>query len=186
METIPLWRLTRARYDRMIDAGILLEDDKVELLDGLLIAREPQGNRHAVVVGLVRAALEKAFGRGCHLREEKPVALDRMSEPEPDMAVVPGQLRDYLDAHPSRPVLIVEVAVSSLMLDRAHKGNLYARAGIAEYWIVNLADEVLEVYRRPVRRQSWQYASTRRLKRGAVIRPLAAPRARIRVASLLP
>ena len=186
METIPLWRLTRARYDRMIDAGILLEDDKVELLDGLLVVREPQGARHPTAVLLVRAALEKAFGRRYHVREEKPVALDRMSEPEPDVVVVPGQPRDYLAGHPSRPVLIVEVADSSLRLDRAHKGNLYARAGIAEYWIVNLTDEVLEVYRRPVRRRSWQYASMRRLKRDAVIRPLAAPRARIRVASLLP
>jgi Uma2 family endonuclease len=186
METIPLWRLTRSRYDRMIDAGILLEDDKVELLDGLLVVREPQGDRHAVAVMLARAALEKAFGRRYHLREEKPVALDRLSEPEPDLAVVHGRPRDDLGGHPSRPILIVEVADSSLSLDRARKGNLYARAGIAEYWIVNLADEVLEVYRRPVRRRSWQYASMRRLKRGAVIRPLGAPRARIRVASLLP
>ena len=183
---LPLWRLSRARYDRMVDAGILGEDDKVELLDGLLVAREPQGNRHAVVVGLVRLALEKAFGRRYHLREEKPVALDRMSEPEPDISVVPGRLRDYLDAHPSKPVLIVEVAVSSLAFDRARKGALYARAGIAEYWIVNLSDEVLEVYREPVRRRTWKYARVQLLRRKATVTPLAAPRARIRVGALLP
>jgi len=138
----------------------------------------------------VRAALERAFGRGYHIREEKPIALDRRSEPEPDIAVVPGGLRDYLTDHPSRPVLIVEVAETSLKLDRLRKGGLYARAGIAEYWIVDLVGEALEVYRDPVRATSghggWKYDSVRVLRRNAVVTPLAAPRARIRVASLLP
>jgi len=183
---LPLWKLTRARYDRMIDAGILGEDDKVELLDGLLVAREPQGSRHPTAVMLVRMALEKAFGRRYHLREEKPVALDRMSEPEPDVVVVRGGVRDYRDAHPSKPVLIVEVAESSLRLDRLRKGGLYARAGIVEYWILNLADDVLEVYRDPARKGGWTYTSVRRFERNATVTPLAAPRARIRVSSLLP
>lgn len=182
--------MTRARYDRLVDVGIFGPEDRVELLDGLLVAREPQGERHATVVGLVRAALERAFGRRYHIREEKPVALDERSEPEPDIVVVPGGLRDYLTAHPSRPVLIVEVAETSLKLDRLRKGGLYARAGIAEYWIVNLVDEVLEVYRDPVRAPSGgsdgKYDSVRLLRRNAVVTPLAAPRARIRVAALLP
>ena len=187
---LPLWRMTRARYDRLVDVGILGPEDRVELLDGLLVAREPQGERHATVVGLVRAALEPVFGRGYHIREEKPVALDERSEPEPDIVVVPGRLRDYLAAHPSRPVLIVEVAETSLKLDRLRKGGLYARAGIAEYWIVDLVGEALEVYRNPVRapsgRGDWKYDSVRRLRRNAIVTPLAAPRARIRVAALLP
>jgi Uma2 family endonuclease len=187
---LPLWRLTRARYDRMVDAGILGENDKVELLDGLLVAREPQGSRHAMVVVLVRAALDKAFGARYHVREEKPVALDDLSEPEPDVVVVAGRARDYATAHPARPVLIVEVADSSLRLDRVRKGTLYARAGIAEYWVVNLVDEVLEVFRDPARasarRATWKYDSVRLLKRGATVSPLAAPRARIRVGALLP
>ena len=187
---LPLWRMTRARYDRLVDVGIFGPEDRVELLDGLLVVREPQGERHATVVGLVRAALERAFGRRYHIREEKPVALDERSEPEPDIVVVPGGLRDYLTAHPSRPVLIVEVAETSLALDRLRKGGLYARAGIAEYWVVNLVDEALEVYRDPVRATSghggWKYDSVRLLRRTAVVVPLAAPRARIRVASLLP
>src|SRR5882672_5590943 len=119
---LPLWRMTRARYDQMIDVGIFGPEDRVELLDGLLVAREPQGARHAVIVALVRAAIERAFGRGFHVREEKPVALDELSEPEPDIVVVPGQIRDYVDGHPSRPVLIVEVAETSLSLDRLRKG----------------------------------------------------------------
>jgi Uma2 family endonuclease len=187
---LSLWRMTRLRYDRLVDVGIFGPEDRVELLDGLLVAREPQGERHATVVGLVRAALEKAFGRGYHVREEKPIALDEQSEPEPDVVVVPGRLRDYLTAHPSRPALVVEVAETSLALDRLRKGGLYARAGVSDYWVVNLVDEVLEVYRDPGRTPSghgdWKYDSVRLLRRHAVVTPLAAPRARIRVAALLP
>jgi Uma2 family endonuclease len=187
---LPLWRITRGRYDRLVDVGIFGPEDRVELLDGLLVAREPQGERHATVVGLVRAALDKAFGSGYHIREEKPIALDDQSEPAPDVVVVPGRLRDYLTAHPSRPVLIVEVAETSLALDRLRKGGLYARARISDYWVVNLVDEILEVHRGPVRIPSghgdWKYDSVRLLRRNAVVTPLAAPRARIRVAALLP
>jgi Uma2 family endonuclease len=187
---LPLWRMTRVRYERLVDAGIFGPDDRVELLDGLLVAREPQGGPHATAVGLVAAALDKAFGRGFHIRQEKPIALDKRSEPEPDLAVVPGGLRDYVFAHPSRPVLVVEVADSSLALDRLRKGGLYARAGIIEYWIVNLIDEVLEVYREPVagpmRARLTRYRSVRLLRPGASVTPLAAPRARVRVSALLP
>jgi len=187
---LALWRMPRERYDRLIEAGIFGPEDRVELLDGFLVAREPQGARHATVVALVRAVLEKAFARSYHVREEKPIALDEQSEPEPDIVVVPGRPRDYLDAHPSRPVLVVEVAESSLALDRLRKGGLYARAGITDYWILNLLDEVLEVYREPVCVPSghgeWKYVSVHLLRRNAVVTPLAAPRARIRVASLLP
>ena len=188
MSPLPLWRLTRARYDQMIEAGILGSDDRVELLDGLLVAREPEGARHAAIVALVRGAMEKAFGPRFHVREEKPVALDDRSEPEPDIVVIPGRIRDYLDEHPARPVLIVEVAHTSLALDRLRKGTLYARAGIADYWVVNLKAEVLEVYRTPTQTPDgdWKYDSVRLLRRGAIVSPLAAPRARIRVAALLP
>jgi Uma2 family endonuclease len=187
---LPLWRMTRVRYDRLVDVGAFGPEDRVELLDGLLVAREPQGGRHATAVALVRAALERAFGRAYHVREEKPIALDERSEPEPDIAVVPGRPREYTSAHPSRPALVVEVADTSLALDRLRKGGLYARAGIADYWVLNLIDEVLEVYREPVRLPSahggFKYDSLRLLRRNAIATPLAAPRARIRVAALLP
>jgi Uma2 family endonuclease len=110
---LPLWRLTRARYDQIVDAGIFGPEDHVELLDGLLIAREPQGERHTIVLALVRAAIERAFGRGYWIREEKPVALDDLSAPEPGLVVVRGQPRDYLGrGHPSRLLLIVEVVAT--------------------------------------------------------------------------
>ena len=185
--SLPRWTLSRAHYDRMVDAGILTEDDNVELLDGLLVVREPQGSRHAVVVGLVRAVLEKAFGRRYHVREEKPFALDDLSEPEPDLVVVAGPVRAYRTFHPSHAVLVVEVADSSLELDRVRKGALYARAGVADYWIVNLVDEVLESYRDPVPgTRGGTYERVRVVKRNSIVTPLAAPRARIRVGWLLP
>ena len=119
-----------------------------------------------------------------------PIVLDDQSEPEPDVVVVPGQPRDYRDAHPSQPVLVVEVADTSLALDRLRKGGLYARAGVADYWVLNLIDEVLEVSREPVRaasaRYGWTYDSVSLLRRDALVTPLAAPSARIRVATLLP
>jgi len=187
---IKLWRMSRERYDRIIAKGLFDSDDPLELLDGLLVERERQTPLHAAVGLAAREVLEKAFGRRYHARSHHPVALDDMSEPEPGVAIVSRGPRDYMDAHPSKPALIVEVAEASLAKDRHLKGALYARAGIADYWVVNLVDEVLEVYREPVRapsrRHGWKYRSVKLLKRGAKIAPLAAPRARVRVADLLP
>ena len=181
---------TRVEYGRLIGAGLLGEDDPIELVDGDLVVKEPQYTPHATATGLVEDAVREAFGRGWHVRTQLPVALDRMSEPEPDVTVVRGARRDYLDEHPSRPALIVEVAASSLVLDRRRKGHLYARARIADYWIVNLVDRVLEVYREPVRARSarygWKYRRVRLLRPPATVSPLARPRARVRVADLLP
>ena len=190
MPPLRVWRIPRVRYEAMVKRGTLDEGDPIELLDGLLVVREPEGSRHAALVGHVRGVLERAFGRGFHVREDKPFALDDASEPEPDLVVLRGRQLDYLDAHPTAPALVLEVAMTSLAKDRLRKGGLYARAGIADYWIVNLIDEVLEVYRDPVRapsrRYGWKYRSVRLLKRGAHVSPLAAPRSRIRVADLLP
>jgi Uma2 family endonuclease len=118
-----------------------------------------------------------------------PIALDPESEPEPDLAVVSGGPRDYTD-HPSRPALVVEVADSSLALDREHKGSLYARARLPEYWIVNLVGRVLEVYREPGldagAQYGWAYRALLTLRADEHVTPLAAPSARIPVADLLP
>jgi len=117
-------------------------------------------------------------------------ALDDESEPEPDVAVVPGSFRDYISGHPSRPVLLIEVSESSLALDRDHKGSLYARAGLADYWIVNLIDRVLEVHREPTPDPAasfaWHYQSVEVLGPEASVSPLASPGAHIRVIDLLP
>jgi len=187
---MPMRRFTRHEYEKLVEDGFFRPDERLELLDGLLVLREPQGTYHATAVTLTGAALGRVFRRGFHVRSGLPVALDDASEPEPDLSVVRGKPRDYLSGHPSVPVLVVEVAESSLGMDRRRKLGLYARAQRGEYWIVNLVDRVLEVYREPVRSPAalygWKYRYVRLLKPGATVSPLAAPRSRIRVADLLP
>jgi Uma2 family endonuclease len=181
------WR--RAEYERLVDLGIFV-GERLELLAGQLVLREPQGSSHAAMVGHIGQVLAAAFGPGWHPRLQAPLALDEDSEPEPDVAIVAGTPRDYLGAHPSTAVLVVEVADSSLRLDRRLKGSLYARAGLPEYWIVNLGDRVLEVCRDP--RSAAEaphdaiYRSTEALRPPATVTPLGAPGARIPVAELLP
>src|SRR6266566_5110868 len=138
-----LHRWTRREYARLIDHGFLDEDDPIELLDA--------------------RTLERAFGDGWFVQVQSPIGLDDRSEPEPDVCVVRGSPRDYTHAHPTRPELIVEVALSGLRIARGRKATAYARGGIADYWIVNLLDRVLEVYREPARpgpaRRRWGYAT---------------------------
>ena len=183
-------RWTRAEYDRLIDVGTLRPGDPVELLGGELMVAEPQGSRHYVGVCLAEEALRTAFGSGWHVRSQGPVALDDESEPEPDIAVVPGTARDYSGGHPARPVLVLEISDSSLGLDRERKGSLYARAGLDDYWVVNVVERVLEIYRAPVADPSaiygWRYASRTILGPDASASPLAAPTAAIVVHALLP
>ncbi len=155
-----LHRWTRHEYERLIDHGFLDEDDPIELLDGLLLVTQ------------------------------SPIILDDRSEPEPDVAVIRGSPRDYVDKHPTHPALIVEIAQSGLRLARGRKAVAYARARIADYWIVNLIGRVLEVHREPVRpgpaRRHWGYAAIETVAANATIAPLAAPSADIPVRDLLP
>jgi Uma2 family endonuclease len=181
---------TRAEYERLIGLGILHEDEPIELIGGALMVCEPQGSLHAAGIELAADALRAAFGSGWRVRVQLPIALDDESEPEPDLAVLAGHPRDGRHRHPSRPALVVEVAESSLAFDRADKGSLYARAGLADYWIVNLVDRRLEVCREPVRDPSapfgWRYARVAVVESAGVASPLAAPALRIAVADLLP
>jgi Uma2 family endonuclease len=181
---------TRTEYERLVECGFFRPDEPIELVGGRLIVSEPQGSQHAVAVGLASEALRAALGPGWVVREEKPVALDDNSEPEPDLAVVPGTHRDYSTAHPVRPVLVVEVSESSLAWDRDEKGSLYARAGIGDYWIVNLIGRVLEVYRNPVPDPSaphgWRYGSAESLAPPSTVSPRGLPGVAIPVAGMLP
>src|SRR5262249_5419467 len=145
---------------------------------------------HDRAVGLIEEALRAALGPGWLIRSQGPIALAEDSEPEPDIAVIRGARRDFGREHPARPALIVEVAESSLALDRGRKAGLYARASIADYWILNLVDRVLEVYRRPIADAEatfgWRYASSEVLPPGSSAAPLAEPSARVSVSALLP
>jgi Uma2 family endonuclease len=139
---------------------------------------------------MVYVALLSAIPAGWTVRGQNPLALDDESAPEPDLAVVRGSPADFRDAHPTRPALVIEVAESSLQFDRITKSSLYARAGIADYWIVNLIDRVVEIYRDPAADLTapygWRYMSLERARPPAAVTPLGVPAPPIPVASLLP
>jgi Uma2 family endonuclease len=180
----------RIEYDRLVEAEILGPEERIELLGGQMIVKEPQYSPHATAIQLVQGILTAAFGPGWSVRPQMPVALDDESEPEPDICVVPGGPRDYRDAHPGRPVLIVEVALTRLRFDREHKGSLYARSRIADYWIVNIPDRRLEVYRDPIPDTAApfgaRYGRAITLGPDEQVSPLALPAAVITIGDLLP
>jgi Uma2 family endonuclease len=188
--SVPTRKWTRTEYDRLVEAEILGPEDRIELLGGHMIVKEPQYSPHATSIRLVQRVLTTTFGSGWDVRAQMPVALDEESEPEPDVSVVPGDPRDYRDAHPERPALIVEVALSRLRFDREHKGSLYARGGIADYWIVNIPDRSVEIYREPLPDGTapfgWRYGRSITLGPEQRVSPLAAPDAAVLVADLLP
>jgi Uma2 family endonuclease len=175
----------------LIEEGVFRPGERLELLAGQLVVREPRGSPHATGIRLVTRALREVFADDTWIVDmQLPVALDEESEPEPDVTVTAGDPRDYLPSHPARPVLVVEVAEASPLLDREEKGSLYGRARVPEYWILNLRDRVLEVYREPHPDASaphgWTYLSRQNLVTGEHVTPLAAPTSRIAVADLLP
>lgn len=177
------YRLSRAEYDRAVEAGVFEPDARLELIDGALLAMTPQGSRHAAAVSLAARALRKAFGERIEIRIQSPLALGDDSEPEPDVAVVPGSARDYRDRHPAEALLVVEVADRSLPRDRTVKQRLYARAGIPEYWLISLPDARVEV-RREAGADGYGRRSIHRA--GEKIAPAARPGTTIDVGDMLP
>jgi len=147
MSAVRPHRWTREAYERLGERGVIAPDERVELIDGDLVDVSPQSSLHATAIRKTEEALRRGFSRGFDLRVQLPLALSEIDEPEPDVAVVEGSIDDHRDAHPTTAVLVVEVADSSLEFDRTKRAAVYARAGIPDYWIVNLVDDQVEVYR---------------------------------------
>jgi Uma2 family endonuclease len=147
---VPIYRLSVAQYHAMADAGILDEDAPVELLEGWLVQKMTKNPPHSVATTLVRRALEQILPRGWYVASQEPITT-RDSEPEPDLMVVRGEPRDYLDRHPGPGdvALVIEVSDTSLRRDRSTKKRIYARGGLRIYWIVNLVERTIEVYMEP-------------------------------------
>ena len=185
--TVRCW--TRGEYERLVELGVF-HDEAVELIGGQLLVAEPQGSYHASRLGAAGDALRAALPPGWLVQVQMPVALDDDSEPEPDLAVVHGIWSDYEAGHPRSPALIVEVAESSLEFDRREKGSLYARGGVRDYWIVNLVERALEVYRDPepdpAAPHGWRYVTIARITPPGIVAPLALPSARVAVGDLVP
>jgi Uma2 family endonuclease len=149
MPTEPVWRLSVEDYHQMIRAGILTDDDPIELLEGLLVPKMTKHRPHTITTWLTRQAIASLVPDGWYVDSQEPITtMD--SEPEPDVVVVRGAIGQYPDPPaPQNVALVVEVADSTLQRDRTVKKRLYARAGIACYWIVNLLDQNIEVYTQP-------------------------------------
>ena len=167
----------------MIDAGVFHPEARLQLIDGEIIEMSPQKSPHATAVNLAQNVLMAAFGPDYSVRVQLPLGLGDRSEPEPDVAVAAGSPRRYAGAHPTEAVLVVEVSDSTLAFDRGAKLRLYARHGLPEYWIVNLVDAVLEVYRDPA---GDTYRAKQTHGRGERLAPGARPEAAVAVDDLLP
>lgn len=180
--------LTRRRFNvdeyyAMARAGILTEDERVELLAGEIVVMTPIGIRHAACVDRLTDSFTRRFVGRAIVRVQNPVRLDGYCEPEPDVSLLMPPLDRYADAHPAPAdvLLIVEVADTSVQRDRGGKLPLYASAGIAEVWIVNVVAREIEVYREPV---SDRYTEVEHLREGTVT-PLAFPGEAIDIKEIL-
>lgn len=141
-------RWTRDEYYRMGDLGFF-QDQRVELIEGEILQRRTQSVPHAAAISLTHEVLRSVFSEGHWVRNQAPLTFSSSSEPEPDIAVVAGEIRDHSGGHPTTALLVVEISDATLAFDRRKKASLYAQAGIADYWVVNLVNRQLEVYRRP-------------------------------------
>jgi hypothetical protein len=186
--------LSVEQYHRMIAAGILPDGEPIELLDGLLVQKirgeaMTVSPRHSVAVGLLIEMGRRLPGLRVHLRVQGPLTIEPRNEPEPDGLVVRGEIQDYADRHPgpAEVTSAIEVADSSLRRDRTLKQRIYARAGVAQYVIVNLLDRQIEVYENPDP-DSGRYGARNDFKPGEEVPLLltGGTRLPVPVASLLP
>lgn len=183
--------LTVAEFDCAWAQGVYGPEERLELIEGEVIEKvAPQETSHSTGFRLSDKAVNRIFGEGYDVRTQLPLVFGPHNKPEPDIAVVVGSPRDYADAHPTTAVLIIEVSDSTLRYDRTTKAGIYARAGIEDYWILNVVDRVLEVHRQPAAMSDMPlghgYRSITRYTETDTIAPLAAPNFSIAVADLLP
>ena len=171
---LPRRRFTWEEYHRMAETGILGPEDRVELIEGEIIVMTAIGLRHASCVAELTRRLVPAIGDRALLWPQNPVRLPRDTEPQPDIVLLRPRADRYTtsSATPEDVLLLVEVADTSYRFDRRVKLPLYARAGVAEMWIVDLGHDVVEVYRRP---SDTGYAESRRVGQGERVAPAALP-----------
>jgi Uma2 family endonuclease len=180
---------TLDEYYRLGELGFF-QKQRVELINGKIIEMAPVRNFHVAATDMTVDALKAAFGPGYWVRNQGPLDLSATSSPQPDVAVVRGSPKKCSAANPTTALLVVEVSEATLRIDRGTKARLYARAGIKDYWIVNLVDRQLEVYRSPgpdpARPKRVIYTKKTILIPGDHASPLAAPKAKVAVDDLLP
>ena len=190
MERAATWAPRRAagwsveEYYGLVECGVLGEDDRVELLEGVIVAGEPQNPPHASGVWRTQRLLERALGDRAIVRVQLDYIAGRRSAPEPDIAVVPFVPDGYATAHPSRAYAVFEIAHSSLLQDRLTKGPIYAKNGVPQYVVVNLRDRCVENHTRPSASRR-RYLARAVLARGETLGLVAFPDVAIAVDDLL-
>ena len=178
-------RFTVSEYYRMAEAGILHEDDRVELIEGEIVEMAPIGSRHAACVNRLNNLFARGLVQQAIISVQNPIRLDEHSEPQPDISILRQRSDYYSTAHPGPQdvLLLVEVCDSSVSYDRDFKIPLYARAGIVECWLVLLDEGLIEVYRSP---GSGDYREVLQVRRGETLSPLAFPGIVLQVDAVLP
>lgn len=171
--------ISRAEYDQMVDAGIFDEDERIELLRGVIVTMSPQKWHHAAVVEWLNEQLVLRLQGTLRVRPQLPYAADDWSEPEPDIVI--AKKNSALRDHPSEALLIIEVAESSLRRDRGIKARIYAEAGVPEYWIVDLRKMTVYVHTRPA---AGGYESIVAMRDGEVLQPTQLPGVSLAIADM--
>lgn len=179
----PLRRFRVDEYHRLIEAGVLGEDEHVELIDGVIVAMAPQGIPHAYAIQELTRLLAPQLPDEYRLRPQLPATLDDWNEPEPDFAIVRTEATRGKKNHPDHALVMIEVADSSLRYDRTRKAALYARRRIPEYWIVNVTERAIEVHRDPDAAGK-RYRVTEILRAGQTLESAAVPGVRVEVAAI--
>jgi Uma2 family endonuclease len=181
------WRCTPSEFEKLCQAGFFL-GSRYQLIRGEIIDMGREGPQHYTMMVLIVELLKTVFGPGHYVRPGGSISLTD-SRPQPDAAVVPGSARDYLNAHPATALLAVEVAETSLAYDLSTKAELYATAGIPEYWVVDLEGRQLHVFRDPAPLaeglEATTYGTHLTLASGEMVTPLHAAKS-VSVSDLLP
>ena len=175
---------TITEYHQMTEVGILSEDDRVELINGEIVARAPIGSRHAAGVDRINALFNSRIGQQAIVRIQSPIQLDEYSEPQPDLSLLRPRADFYAQAHPTPAdvLLVIEVAETSIDYDRTVKLPLYARASISEAWLIDISNDRIEIHKQP---SQGIYQEVRYALQGQNLSPQSFPNLNLRVEELL-
>ncbi len=188
-EPIPRKLWTRDEYYRAAEQGVF-DGQRVELIEGEIVAMPPQSPGHVSGILYVNDSLQTILPADCHIRQQAGLTISQESEPEPDFCIVKGTKADYVKAHPTTAMLVVEVAKTSLEFDKKLKPHLYAKANVPEYWVLDLVNRQLHVFRDPLADVAapggHRYDTSITVDADGTVSPLAMPDATIAVRELLP
>lgn len=180
---------TKDQYHYLAELGFF-ENKRTEFLEGEIIEIPTMNSPHATGLTLTDEAIREVFSEGFVVRNQMPLDFGKDFEVVPDIVVIKGKARDFLDSHPKTADLVIEISDSTLGYDRNRKASLFAKFGIEDYWIVNVKDKRLEIYRRPIEYDNgyynFTYAERLIFTEQDNVSPLAFPKAKIKVADLLP